>query len=101
MANAHEVAQAEAPERRVVCVDRDPVAVAHSELILADNNRTSILQADMRAAARLNRAGGDRTTELVEPGLVGFAEWRPEGPGDVSDDPEMNKVAYAGIGRKP
>ncbi len=184
VANVHEVAQAEAPECRVLYVDRDPVAVAHSELILADNDRTGVLQADIRdpesildspeahrllnfdepigllvlfmmhwvpteadpwglmkhyraavpsgsylaithfthgdegaaaTAARLNQAGGDQVTprsrdeiaalfgefELVEPGLVGFAEWRPSGPGDISDDPAMNRLAYGGVGRKP
>ena len=35
--NLHEIVQAEAPDCRVVYVDRDPVAVAHSELILAGN----------------------------------------------------------------
>jgi len=39
--------------------------------------------------------------ELLEPGLVGFAEWRPEGPGDVSTNPEINKAIYAAVGRKP
>ncbi|MFC6093016.1 SAM-dependent methyltransferase [Saccharothrix lopnurensis] len=44
----HEVAQAVAPDARVVYVDRDPIAVAHSELILADNDRTGVVHADMR-----------------------------------------------------
>ena len=185
VANVHEVAQAEAPECRVLYVDRDPVAVAHSELILAGNDRTGVLQADIRdpesildspeahrllnfdepiglltlfmlhwvpteadpwglmkryrrwrpggsylaithfasdqgdegstaVAARLNQAGADQVTprsrdeiaaffgdfELVEPGLVGFAEWRPSGPGDISDDPAMNRLAYGGVARK-
>lgn len=186
VANVHEVAQEQDPECRVVYVDRDPVAVAHSELILAGNDRTGVLQADMRdpdsilnsgevrrlldfdepigllmlfmlhwvpteadpwglmkhyrealpsgsylaithladdheneairvATAMMNQAGGDQVVErsrdeiaaffgdfeLVEPGLVTFAEWRPSGPGDISSDPAMNRIAYAGIGRKP
>lgn len=48
VANVHEVAQEQDPECRVVYVDRDPVAVAHSELLLADNDRAAIVQADMR-----------------------------------------------------
>jgi trans-aconitate methyltransferase len=47
-ANVHEVAQAADPECRVVYVDKDPVAVAHSELLLADNDRATIVRADMR-----------------------------------------------------
>jgi hypothetical protein len=46
--SVHEIAQAEAPETRVVYVDLDPVAVAHSRMILADNDRTAVIQADMR-----------------------------------------------------
>jgi hypothetical protein len=48
VANVHEVAQGEAPECRVVYVDKDPIAVAHSELMLADNDRATIVHADMR-----------------------------------------------------
>ncbi|MGW4520102.1 SAM-dependent methyltransferase [Amycolatopsis sp. NPDC004378] len=48
VANVHEVAQAQDPGCRVVYVDRDPVAVAHSELILAGNDHAAIVQADMR-----------------------------------------------------
>lgn len=39
--------------------------------------------------------------DLVDPGLVGCALWRPEGPGDMSDNPEINTLPYAGVGRKP
>lgn len=44
----HEIAQKEDPECRVVYVDRDPIAVAHSELMLADNPRAAMVEADMR-----------------------------------------------------
>jgi hypothetical protein len=185
VANVHEVAQGLAPECRVVYVDRDPVAVAHSELILAGNDSVRVLQADLRdpdsilnspearlldfdqpigllmlfvlhwvpteadpwgllkhyrealpsgsylaithsaddhtneeirgAIAKMNQAGGDQAVErswdeivaffgdfeLVEPGLVRFAEWRASGPGDFSDDPTVNEIAYGGVGRKP
>ncbi|MFC7616098.1 SAM-dependent methyltransferase [Actinokineospora soli] len=36
------------PDARVVYVDRDPVAVAHSELILADNPRVGVVHCDLR-----------------------------------------------------
>ncbi|WP_158890615.1 SAM-dependent methyltransferase [Amycolatopsis anabasis] len=39
--------------------------------------------------------------ELVEPGVVNFAAWRPEGPGDFSDNALANAVCYVGVGRKP
>jgi len=46
--NVHEVAQVRAPECRVVYVDIDPVAVAHSQAILDGDDRTAVVQADLR-----------------------------------------------------
>ena len=46
--NSHEVAQQADPHARVAYVDADPVAVAHSRAILADNANTVVLQADLR-----------------------------------------------------
>jgi S-adenosyl methyltransferase len=45
--NVHEIAQGIAPECRVLYVDNEPVAVAHSELILKDNENAAILHADL------------------------------------------------------
>jgi hypothetical protein len=39
--------------------------------------------------------------ELVEPGLVGQAHWRPESPSDQSTNPALNSLLYAAVGRKP
>ncbi len=186
VANVHEVAQGAAPECRVVYVDKDPIAVAHSELMLVDNDRATIVQADMRdpesildrpetrglidfdqpvgllmlmmlhwlpdeadpwhLMARYRDAlapgsylaithvtadnqdhgvaevtdlisesrSADQLTErsheqvlalfgdfeLVEPGLVGCAAWRPTGPVDMSDTPESNRTVYGGVARK-
>ncbi|WP_461124967.1 SAM-dependent methyltransferase [Saccharothrix stipae] len=186
VANVHEVAQAVDPECRVVYVDKDPIAVAHSELMLADNDRAAVVHADMRdpeailghpqtrqlldfdrpvgllvlmmlhwvpdeadpwrlmaayrdalapgshlaithvtadeqderltdvtdlikdsrSADQLNERSHDQVLalfgdfELVEPGLVGCAAWRPAGPGDMSDNPGMNMVIYGGVARK-
>lgn len=49
--NVHEVAQAALPGARVVYVDKDPVAVAHSTLLLADNPDATIVDADIRRPA--------------------------------------------------
>jgi len=46
--NVHEVAQQAAPGSRVVYVDVDPVAVAHSQAILAGNQNAAVIQADLR-----------------------------------------------------
>jgi hypothetical protein len=48
VANVHEIAQSVNSACRVVYVDKDPIAVAHSELMLVDNDRTTIVHADMR-----------------------------------------------------
>lgn len=44
----HEIAQRVAPTARVVYVDIDPVAVAHSQSLLADNEYAGVVQADLR-----------------------------------------------------
>lgn len=179
--NVHEVAT----RARVAYVDSEPVAVAHARLLLADVDRATAVQADLRdpddvlsrpevadlldfdrpiglllllalhfvpdsddpwgvvaryrdrlapgshlvvthaTADRRTRAMRDvadstaRTRErlhyrtraevtrlfagfdLLEPGVTGFALWRPEGAGDISADADDNAVAYAGVGVKP
>ncbi|WP_326952701.1 SAM-dependent methyltransferase [Amycolatopsis sp. NBC_01286] len=184
--NLHEIVQQADPSCRVVYVDRESVAVAHSELLLQDNDRCTVLQADLRdvdeifagagelldpdqptglfmllllhfvpdewdpvsilaryrerlapgsflalthVAADTESTGLDEAVQvyttrqspqnqpfprthdqvlrffdgfdLVEPGLVGCAMWNPEGAGDMSDDPAINVLPYAGVGRKP
>ncbi|MEU6235443.1 SAM-dependent methyltransferase [Kitasatospora sp. NPDC047058] len=44
----HEVAREIRPEAEVVYVDRDPVAVAHSRLLLQDDPKSSVVRADVR-----------------------------------------------------
>ncbi|MFH9609433.1 SAM-dependent methyltransferase [Streptomyces sp. NPDC017448] len=46
--NVHEVAQAADPGAKVVYVDHDPVAVAHSQAVLDGNDRAVIAAADLR-----------------------------------------------------
>ncbi|MER6782671.1 MULTISPECIES: SAM-dependent methyltransferase [unclassified Streptomyces] len=46
--NVHEIAQAANPEARVVYVDHDPVAVAHSRAVLGGDERSGIVAADLR-----------------------------------------------------
>jgi hypothetical protein len=183
--NVHEIAQRADPECRIVYVDRESVAVAHNELLLADNDRTAAIQANLRDVKHVldhpqtkrvldldqpigllmllllhfapdcwdpasivaryrdrlapssylalshctsdgNLPGWTEVVqlyqnipeplyprshqevlrmftgfELVEPGLVGSALWQPSGPGDTSDNAEMNTIIYGGVGRKP
>lgn len=66
--NVHEVAQAAAPESRVVYVDIDPVAVAHSRAILAGNDRADIVQADLAdVEAILTDPRATRLLDLTQP----------------------------------
>jgi hypothetical protein len=183
--NVHEVAERYAPDARVVYVDNEPVAVAHSRLILEGNDNVDVVLADLLepnvilgspAARRLldfdqpiavlmlcvlhfipdaagprealahyvrvmapgsylvlshaasgslpsskaqaskqlydssNLPGLARTaeqvvglmagTELVEPGIVWAAQWRPDPADDVDTGPGMS-IIRAAAGRKP
>lgn len=51
--NVHEVAQAINPASRVVYVDHDPVAVAHSRAILERNAQASVHSGDLREPAEV------------------------------------------------
>jgi S-adenosyl methyltransferase len=51
--NVHQVAQETAPGSRVVYVDNDDIAVAHSRLLLADNPDATIIQADLREPEKI------------------------------------------------
>jgi SAM-dependent methyltransferase len=51
--NVHQVAQTAAPGSRVVYVDNDDVAVAHSRLILQDNPDAAVVQADLRQPGKI------------------------------------------------
>jgi hypothetical protein len=46
--NTHHVAQEHAPESRVVYVDNDPIVLAHGRALLAENDRTTVVTADLR-----------------------------------------------------
>jgi S-adenosyl methyltransferase len=66
--NTHEVAQAVAPESRIVYVDNDPVVLAHARALLTSSARgaTDYLDADLRSADRI-LAGAARTLDFTQP----------------------------------
>jgi hypothetical protein len=102
--NTHEVAQAIAPESRVVYVDYDPVVLAHARALLASSKTgaTAYIDADLRDTSAIlaqetkdafgnianeiqqgftvrSREQLERFfagTDLVEPGLVPVEDWR-------------------------
>ncbi|MFG2671571.1 SAM-dependent methyltransferase [Streptomyces sp. NPDC048445] len=45
--NVHQIAQAVAPDSSVVYIDNDPVVLAYGRSILAGNDRTTVISADM------------------------------------------------------
>jgi O-methyltransferase involved in polyketide biosynthesis len=51
--NVHEVAHAANPVARVVYVDIDPIVLAHGRALLADDDRTSVLQGDVSQPATI------------------------------------------------
>ncbi|GHH53176.1 SAM-dependent methyltransferase [Streptomyces candidus] len=54
--NVHEVAQAADPAARVVYVDHDPVAVAHSRAVLEGNELATVVAADFRKPGEILEA---------------------------------------------
>jgi SAM-dependent methyltransferase len=75
--NVHEIAQGAIPDCRVVYVDKDPVAVVHSQQLLAGNDKAVAIQADIRDPADI--IGRAETRELLnfdEPiGLLNLLVW--------------------------
>ncbi|WP_165986091.1 SAM-dependent methyltransferase [Streptomyces sp. YIM 98790] len=68
--NTHQVAQAVNPDARVVYIDNDPIVLAHGQALLAKNNRTRVLLADML----------DTEKVLSHPGIEDFIDFsRPVG----------------------
>jgi SAM-dependent methyltransferase len=65
--NVHEVAQEAARESKVIYVDHDPVAVAHSQALLGDDERAAVLCADLREPDRI-------LGEARQIGLLDFAQ---------------------------
>jgi S-adenosyl methyltransferase len=59
--NVHEIAQQAAPGSRVVYVDIDSVAVAHSRALLASNSSALIVDADVREPEKILAHEGTRS----------------------------------------
>jgi SAM-dependent methyltransferase len=62
--NVHEVAQRASPDARVVYADIDPVAIAHSKALLAGNQATAVIEADLRQPQRI--LDHDTTRRLID-----------------------------------
>src|SRR5690349_12633055 len=62
--NVHEVAQQANPDARVVYVDADPVAIAHSKAILAGNPNAAIVEGELRDPEKI--CGHETTRRLID-----------------------------------
>ncbi len=51
--NVHQVAQSVNPDTRVVYIDNDPIVLAHGRALLATNNNTTVIHADVRDSAAI------------------------------------------------
>jgi O-methyltransferase involved in polyketide biosynthesis len=90
--NTHEVAQAIAPESRIVYVDNDPLVLAHARALLTSTpeGRTDYIDADARDSETILRAAG-RTLDLTQPVAITMLGIL----GHILDDDE----AYATVDR--
>ncbi|MQA13415.1 MAG: hypothetical protein GEV09_04350 [Pseudonocardiaceae bacterium] len=62
--NVHDIAQQADPGARIVYVDNEPVAVAHSRLMLDGNDRAAAVEADLRDPSSILDAPATR--ELID-----------------------------------
>jgi hypothetical protein len=68
--NTHQIAQSVNPKARVVYVDNDPIVLAHGRALLAENEHTTVVTADLREPGMI----------LANPGIVTFLDLsRPVG----------------------
>lgn len=75
--NVHEIAQQADPACRVVYVDKEPIAVEHSRILLRDNDRATAVQADLRDPEDLlGRPEIEQQLDLSQPvGLLTLCVW--------------------------
>ncbi|MBX6749697.1 MAG: SAM-dependent methyltransferase [Micromonosporaceae bacterium] len=80
--NTHEVAQAIAPESRILYVDNDPMVLAHARVLLTSTveGRTDYLEADIRDPERIFKVAAT-TLDLDQPVgviLLGVLDFLPD-----------------------
>ncbi|MET8997907.1 SAM-dependent methyltransferase [Amycolatopsis sp. NPDC004169] len=69
--HVHEIVQSIDPACRVVYVDHEPIAVAHSEIVLQDNDNAEMVQADAEVPADvLEHPTTRRLLDFTEPVMV-------------------------------
>lgn len=125
--NTHQVAQKVNPEAVVVYVDNDPTVSAFGRALLAENEHTHFVEADLREPGRILSSPTIRDNldfsrpialmqvatlhhvdddadpvviMVVEPGLVSPDQWRPDGPRLVNPS-LVERLILSGVARKP
>jgi hypothetical protein len=93
--NTHQVAQAVAPESRVVYVDNDPVVLTHARALLTSTPEgvTAYVDADLRDPDNILREAG-RTLDFTQPVaimLMGIL-------GHIADDDEAQSIVKRLVG---
>jgi hypothetical protein len=93
--NTHEVAQAVAPESRIVYVDNDPLVLAHARALLTSSpeGKTAYIDADLRDPDKIVREAA-RTLDLTQPiaiMLMGIL-------GHIPDDNEAQSIVKRLVG---
>ncbi len=63
--NVHEIAQEADPSARVIYVEIDPVAIAHSKVILAGNQNAAVIEGDLRDPEKI--LAHDVVGRLIDP----------------------------------
>ena len=71
--NVHQVAQRYAPEAKVLYVDNDPIVLAHGRALLAENENTTVLQADLRDPKAIYDSEDARLIDFDQPVAVVFS----------------------------
>jgi S-adenosyl methyltransferase len=96
--NTHEVAQAVAPESRIVYVDNDPLVLAHARALLTSSpeGKTDYLDADLRDPDKLLQEAA-RTLDFGQPVavmLMGIL-------GHIEDDDQAQSIVNTLVGAVP
>ncbi|WP_405063915.1 SAM-dependent methyltransferase [Kribbella sp. NBC_01505] len=72
--NVHQVAQRIDPDAKIVYVDNDPIVLAHGRAMLAENENTVVIQADLREPKSIFEAEATRALiDFEEPVAIIFS----------------------------
>ena len=86
--NVHQVAQRIDPDTHVVYVDNDPMVLVHGRALLEQDQRTAVIQADMRETeAIFSHAETQRLIDFSQPVAVLFNSVMHCIPDDETDGP--------------